>query len=399
MPEGTISSRLATAHRMLEKRLRARGFAAVGVATMLAAQALGVTDSQADAALIAVRNPTLNVSLLATGVTKMLLLHKIGLGAGALALLLVGIAMAVPSIADQTPKPATQPILVAAPLPVEKEPAWKAEFRKVYGLRDGELVRRVAPPYPDCRAEYFRDQIREFFKRNKIDPPAEEVNRNYTDYFTAFGWKDGWPVDGLTSHNTPVKADEGVRLVQLVRMTTGFGHTRTEGDAELLERKVTGDFVVRAGAEPEKIAAALEKVLRKEFGLPVALAVEEVERDVCVLSGTYEAKPLADRKKNLIEVYASELTDRQTGGGGSGTLQKMADLIEGFIESRIAIGKIEGGPKQVEWHFNYRSPFTAEQRAQDTDAETVMKNIAAQTGLTAKLEKRKIKILVVKKSE
>ena len=131
--------------------------------------------------------------------------------------------------------------------------------------------------------------------------------------------------------------------------------------------------------------------------MSVALAVQELERDVYVLSGKYEAKPLAGREKNQIEVYATELGDRTTGGGGTGSFQGMADHIEGFIESRIAVGEIAGTPKRVEWHFNSRSPFTAEERAQDTDAEAVMRNIAAQTGLTAKLEKRKIQVLVVKK--
>lgn len=277
----------------------------------------------------------------------------------------------------------------------DREPAWKAEFRKAYGLRDGELIRRVAPPYPECRNEYFRDMVREWYKRNKMDAPEAEVNRDYSDYFTKLGWQDGWTVDQLKMQTTPVKPDAGVTLRQLIRMTVGFGHTRTEGDATLLDRKVTGDFVVRAGADPEKIAAALEKILRKECDLPASLAVQEVERDVYVLSGKYEAKPLADRKMNQIEVYGFELTDRQTGGGGSGTLQEMADNVEGFIESRIAIGAVKDAPKRVEWHFNFRSPFTEEQRAQDTNAEAVMKNISAQTGLTVELEKRKIRVLVV----
>lgn len=132
-------------------------------------------------------------------------------------------------------------------------------------------------------------------------------------------------------------------------MTTGLGHTRTEGDDELLARKVTGDFILRAGADPEKIAAGLEELLR-ECHLPVSLAAQVLERDVYVLSGQYEAKPLADRKRNEIEVYGFELTDRDR--GGSGTPEEMADHIEGFIEGRLAIGQVTRAPKKVAWHFN-----------------------------------------------
>ena len=113
-------------------------------------------------------------------------------------------------------------------------------------------------------------------------------------------------------------------------MTTTFGPTRTAGDAELLDRKVTGDFVVRADADPEKVATALEKILRKECDLPVTLKVHDVGQNVYVLSGKYVAKPLADRKKNQIEVYSFQLTDRTKGGGGSGTLQEMLAPVEGF---------------------------------------------------------------------
>lgn len=403
VPEGTISSRLATAHRMLERRLRSRGFAGVCAAALLTRQVGAATDALAGTALRAVRGPTPTVLHLATEVTKMLLLHKIGLGAAALAVLLVGAAAALPPtptpVPDAPPRAAPEPRFVAAPVPVVPEPTWKAEFRKAYGLKDGEVIRRVAPPYPECRAEYFKDQTREWFKRNKIDPPAAQLDRDYSDHFTKFGWKDGWPVDALIAQTTPVKPDAGVALGRVLHLTTGFNHTRVEGAAELLDRKVTGDFVVRAGADPERVAAALAKILRKECDLGVALAVVGAEHDVYVLSGKYETKPLTDRKKGEIEVYGFELTERATGGGGSGSLVEMAAHVEGFISARIAVGKIEGAPKRVEWHFNYRSPFTDAERAQDTDPESVLKNIAAQTGLTVKREKQMIDVLTAKKAE
>ncbi len=325
----------------------------------------------------------------------MVLLRKLGIGVVALTAVLLGIVAAIPSSAQQV-----EPVRksdVAAPKAPAKEPAWKTEFRKIYGLKDGELLRRVAPPYPDCRAEYFRENIREHYRANKLEIPEAAIAGDSSDRFTKFGWKDGWPVDRLTQQTMPIKPDEGVRLVQLLHMTTGFGHTRTEGDAELLEHKVTGDFVVRADADPVKVAARLQQVLRRECELPLALVIDEVEREVYVLSGEYVTKPLADRKENQIELYGFELTDRGIGGGGSGTLQEMADHIEGFVEGRIVLGTIKNAPKRVEWHFNYRSPVTAAERAQDRDPESVLKNLAAQTGLTAKLEKRKLNILTVKK--
>ena len=51
----------------------------------------------------------------------------------------------------------------------------------------------------------------------------------------------------------------------------------------------------------------------------------------------------------------------------------------------------------MRWHENARGMATAEERAQDTNPDAVMNNIAAQTGLTVKREKQKIVRLVVKK--
>jgi hypothetical protein len=158
---------------------------------------------------------------------------------------------------------------------------------------------------------------------------------------------------------------------------------------------VTGDFVVQVGAEPEKLAVALEKILRRDCGLAVSVKVQEDERIAHVLSGKYDAHPRPDRKNNQIEIYATELGDRTTGGGGSGTLAEMCNHVEGFIEEPVIVEEVTGAPREVEWHYNSRSVFTKRQAAEDHDADAVTRNIAAQTGLTVTLERRKIKVLVV----
>jgi RNA polymerase sigma factor (sigma-70 family) len=431
--EGTLSSRLARGRGLLGKRLEARGVAlSVGALASVLSPATASAHAPTSLVLFTVRAAALVAAgqlpsastpavLLMSGEMKAMLLTKFKIAS---AVALAAACALVPTItwfirseanADETrrvvrrthsvvqvdtaPDAPSRLVAHSALVQPDNEPGWKATFRKAYGLKDGEVIRRVPPPYPECRAEYFRDMVRDSYKRAKTEPTPQAMNKDYSNYFTKLGWKDGWTVGQFLMQRVPVKPDEGVTLGSLVHMTTGFRHTRTAGAVELLDRKVTGDFIVLAGADPGNVVAALEKILRKDCNLPVALVVKEAERDVFVLSGKYEARPLADRQQNQIEVYASELTDRNFGGGGSGTMQEMADLVEAFVSAPIDVGEILESPNQVQWHFNFRSPFTAKENAEDTVSQAVMNNIAAQTGLSVKREKRKIKVLEVKSQE
>src|SRR5262249_28021862 len=143
-------------------------------------------------------------------------------------------------------------------------------------------------------------------------------------------------------------------------------------------------------------AAALEKILRKECGVQLSLSVIEVKRNVYVLSGNYATKPLKDRPKDLVEIYASELTDRSIGGGGSGSLEELASNLEAFVVVPVILGDVSGSPRRVEWHFNARVPATDKQRMEDTNPESVMKHVTEQTGLTVRREVRKIAVLTIK---
>ncbi len=95
VPEGTISSRLATAHRLLGKRLRARGFAGAAPAVLLAGAAAAPGRLTAAAVRAAADGPSPTVSVLVSEVLKMMLLHRLRVGGVALAAAVVFGAVAV----------------------------------------------------------------------------------------------------------------------------------------------------------------------------------------------------------------------------------------------------------------------------------------------------------------
>jgi len=101
IPVGTISSRLTTAHRMLEKRLKARGFAEVILTSILAEQSATATSALVDATVqTAMLGPTAGLAPLVTEVMKMFFLNKLKLHgmvlAGISCLVLSGGMIAVP---------------------------------------------------------------------------------------------------------------------------------------------------------------------------------------------------------------------------------------------------------------------------------------------------------------
>src|SRR5262249_34865990 len=284
---------------------------------------------------------------------------------------------------------------VPQPQKGEEEPAWKKEFRDKYGLKAGEHIKQIAPPYPACREAYLADRFRR---------PAGQIP--YDDHFTVLGWRDNWAPPELGRHTLPVKSSDGIALDRLLDMTAGIARTRLEGPDELLERKVTGDFVVRAGATPDQIVGQLQTILQKQCELPVAFKFKEVEEPVFVLSGKYEAHPLDGRDKDHIEIYAGHLVDPKFGGGSGGdSFDNFLGAVERHIGRRVVADKIEGLPKRVSWHYNVRDPMIKDPNrgidtyAEDTNPDAVLENFARRTGLVVKTEKRKVRVLVAEKAE
>ena len=277
------------------------------------------------------------------------------------------------------------------PVPADDRPAWRQDFDRVYALKAGEVVKRVPPPYPASRADFWKDYY-------KGSPHARDTDKWFTVFRYADGKVQGGPVQ------MPVKPEEGVALSVLLGMCD-FPAQTVEGDDDLLAAKVTGDFVLRAGADPAKVAAALGKLLQ-DIGVPATLTVRDEEREVIVLKGKWASKPLDGKPKDHVELYSRTLIERPGGGhagGGSGTLAAFVGHLQNFVNQRV-VNEVEAAPKgEVSWRLNVRSPMvknpaTGEDTyAEDTAAGPVLLNVCAQTGLTFVVEKRKVPVLTVRR--
>jgi hypothetical protein len=246
-----------------------------------------------------------------------------------------------------------------------------------YGLAKGQDVCRVAPPFEPIRMRYYRAGHQ---------GQAEAIPAGPTAF--SFRWKDeqlecrGMMFGGV--------AADGYQLSTVVDNLLNIKSQYLEGPADLLNRRIPGDWVVRVGASEERLLEQLEMILRDDLSLPIRLRLGEVERPVYVASGTFLKRPLPGSPADgPIEIYAKELDG--TGGGQHGDFNGFL----GWLGRRVAtpiVSEVKGPlPRSLQWHDNHGKQAPAE----DHDPQLVLPNIAAQTGLTFTEAKRRVKILSI----
>ncbi len=209
-----------------------------------------------------------------------------------------------------------------------KVPNEKPTFEKLYALKQDEILKRIAPPFAECRNDYVR-KSGSFEENSPFDP---------ADTRMVVRWKDGKAANaflrvGLKGPN--MMPPPWLTVRDLVEYTTGISSFVLEGDKELLSAEAPGDFVVREGAKVEEVLPVLEKILRTQCKLPVKFRVTEAEREVVVVQGKFESAPRPGREKNVIDVFSKAPIENSGGGGGSGNLQRFLRGVEAFTHKRI----------------------------------------------------------------
>lgn len=259
------------------------------------------------------------------------------------------------------------------------EAAWQAEFRRAYRLEDGEILKRVTAPFPPSRKEYCQS-LKVANGRMKHDKMSLSYRWDGKDVNVhSLGGTDNEPIGCALSR---------------VLWDIGIPSQDIEGDPELLRRHVPGEFVLRTGVPAEKVVPRLEQILREELQLPIQLALVEVEREVIVVGGKYESKPRANRRANTVDLFAVAPKDAPA-GGGSGTFDEFLKETGGFIGRRLINNLAETPKSRIMWRY-HNSEQVLPGPDPNQDADGVLKNVTAQTGLTFKPEKRKIQVLLVK---
>jgi hypothetical protein len=265
--------------------------------------------------------------------------------------------------------------------PDAPEPAWRAEFRRAYGLADGEVLKRVAAPFPACRTEYCRS-LRWLHPGLEAGDATLDYRWDGTEvHLWGTGFAPGRPVGSSLSN---------------VLHSVGIPHQDIEGDRGLLHQLIEGEFVVRAGAPPERLVPRLEQILRGELDLPARLTLTRAERDVIVVGGRCEPKPRASGGPDAIDLFAVAPRDDACAGGGSGTFDRFLESLGSYI-GRQLVSEVADLPNgRVAWRY-HNSTQVLPGPDPNQDAGGVLRNVAGQTGLTFRPEKRVVRVLLLEK--
>jgi hypothetical protein len=187
--------------------------------------------------------------------------------------------------------------------------AWRAAFNAVYRLEEGEVLRRIAPPFIPERMDFYKTE----------DAHQAEMIPRGPDHMT-FHW------DGT-----------------LRRWGMGFGRVRTlsgvlngvlhlkrfeyDGPDELLSIELPGDWIVRDEMPLEVKLGALEGLLETELGRKIRFERRPVNREVIVATGRFKFHPPVGTYENTsVHMYADE-ADPDEGSGG-GTDDSLAEFLQ-----------------------------------------------------------------------
>ena len=255
--------------------------------------------------------------------------------------------------------------------------AWRARLNQVYSLQPGQDLKHVPNPFIPERAAYLTSvmSVGNSIRASSIDR-ATAAN---TACFFNFDREPYWTMEVYHTLN----------FLEVAKALTDLRQCDFEGLSDLVSLKLPGDWVVRKDTPKSQRLAALANIVNQEFGQDIRLVPRTVERDVLVASGNVSVHPLPKKSANVVAIY---LEDRKrnlwmTAGSVSDFLGDLSDLTGIKI-----INETTPPLKQIFWS-NFVKP--QELAGSKTAQEHVLKNIADQSGITFRHERRPVEIWFV----
>lgn len=213
------------------------------------------------------------------------------------------------------------------------------------------------------------------YRPGEISRLIEGNGSRFDAYFSAFG--------GQFS-----AGDLALRLTRIQK-------AELEGDEDLIQLPIPGDFLFRERASKEDLLNELQAIVSDEAGTAVTITFRDVERTVYTASGEFkldlaEGRSLIDMNGGPHSGVSSEIV-------GQGNLTNFLRSLSAYINLKI-ISNVKPGDDVFHWsERTYDLDSTNAADRFPIDPSIVLKQITKQTGVQFTEEKQLLKVLFVER--
>lgn len=275
----------------------------------------------------------------------------------------------------------------------EAAPYLQAMIEAGYRLDDDQNIKRIAPPFPDSRAKWYKAAHPSQYQSIPAGPDL--LTFHYSE-----GNLESWRM-----------VFGGQHIGSIVETMFDTYPQNIAGPSDFLSTQITGDWVVRPEAKGEKLLPELSTIFNDQLKLNVKMRFEDQEREVYVMKGKYKFKPLPEfvpkedalrraySQYDTIQIFGAKAFPDGGAGGGTGTFQLFNQWLGRWIDVPIVIEATNLPEQNVSFRLHAPSPATPVELQIAHDPDLVLATISSQTGLEFVKEKRKVRMLVIEPGE
>jgi RNA polymerase sigma factor (sigma-70 family) len=369
--EAAAKQRVFRAVEKLRKTVGAHRVSTGALGAAIAAHAItatapaGLAHAATVTALSAVPS-AVAVASLVKGAIWIMAWNKLKLTVVAAALLLTAAPAAVVTyrwiIKDPPPPVArTAPVIATAaapaPAPSTAPIDWRARFDAVYRLDEGQVLKRIPPPFIPERTRYF-DQ------------------RNLSQMFDMRGGICVFEVEGGQAEWNRWTGHQPATIETLLKFCAGVPTYKLEMDEFDRMEALEGDWVIRKGATEDQCIAAIAREIGPSLQWAIGFEKRTMDRDVFVARGGYKptAPPATPNEPPMITLYLDKpgKPDNHNAGDVHALLVTLGETMNTEVVDETDDPKQQG----VFWINNVSAGVTGPFR------EKLLHNVTAQTGIT-----------------
>ena len=248
---------------------------------------------------------------------------------------------------------------------------WREEFDEIYSLKENQVLKWIDPSFIELRQKTLN-----------------ESNDQKGYPYTSFQWSDRLHI------NESRPFFKKVTLKTILEEILGFSRFDYFGPDELLTIEIPGDWIVRKGASKDEILHELERII-PESGQLFHFEKRQIVRDVLVVKGVFQFKPLSGTFNDTgIHVFSDKLDNDERGGGGQGSLRQFLSQLGSVVLDRQIVDQAKSNDVQIAWYWHLSGFLKKLPEGPDKTSkfDLLLNNLSRQTSLGFSKERQPVDV-------